>query len=388
MDGLRGERRSIHQRLPTSLHCYGASTRQTRQHRRDPGGRAHPSAARRPRRCTVRTGSQDRRRECGVRSNEGHPPRWPDDHSGNGARLHSGPTAPRRRLGTPDHDPAPGSAVRPLTPDQLRLRAELATAQEQIVTLLQSAVGESLGPDQAQAVAEEARAWRGANAFPLVRYLSDRPDALRRPSSDCPTCVVRLPAVLTAVGHGDKVALVPCGDCGRTDPLPTNNGPAGRVCSRCAGRHAKTPCARCGKVAGIYARRPEGGICNPCRNKEPDAKEECADCHRMMISYRRLPDGASLCQTCAPKNAQTCCRCGRVRRVNALTSDGPVRGGCYSSPALPACAVSADKSFPSSPEPKAPGRTPATGATSDSKRPAPSVKGSAPDTTCTRSTRT
>lgn len=67
-------------------------------------------------------------------------------------------------------------------------------------------------------MAEEARAWRGANAFRLVRYLSDRPDALRRPSSDCPTCVVRLPAVLTAVGHGDKVALVPCGDCGRTRP--------------------------------------------------------------------------------------------------------------------------------------------------------------------------
>lgn len=223
--------------------------------------------------------------------------------------------------------------MRPLTPDQLRLRAELAAAQEQIVTLLRSAVGEPLGPEQARAVAEEARAWRGANAFRLVRYLSDRPDALSWPSSDCPTCVVRLLAALTAVGHGDRVALVPCGDCGRTEPLPTNNGPEGRLCSRCAGRRAKKPCARCGKVAGIYARRPEGGICNPCRNKEPDAKEECADCHRMMISYRRLPDGTSLCQTCAPKNTQTCCRCGRVRRVNALTSDGPVCGRCYSSPA-------------------------------------------------------
>lgn len=223
--------------------------------------------------------------------------------------------------------------MRPLTPEQLRLRAELAAAQEQIVTLLRSAVGESLGPDQARAVAEEARAWRGANAFRLVRYLSDRPDALGRPSSDCPTCVVRLLAALTAVGHGDRVALVPCGDCGRTEPLPTNNGPEGRLCSRCAGRRAKKPCARCGKVAGIYARRPEGGICNLCRNKEPDAKEECADCHRIMISYRRLPDGTSLCQTCAPKNTQTCCRCGRIRRVNALTSDGPVCGGCYSSPA-------------------------------------------------------
>lgn len=182
-------------------------------------------------------------------------------------------------------------------------------------------------------MAEEARAWRGADTFRLVQYLSDRPDALSLPSSDCPTCVVRLLAALTAVCHGDKVALVSCGNCGRTEPLPTNNGPAGRLCSRCTGRPAKKPCARCGKVAGIYARRPEGGICNPCRNKEPDAKEECADCHRMMISYRRLPDGSNLCQTCAPKNTRTCCRCGRVRRVNALTSDGPVCGGRYSSPA-------------------------------------------------------
>lgn len=222
--------------------------------------------------------------------------------------------------------------MRPLTPDQIRLRAELAAAQGQIVALLRSVVGESLAPEQAQAVAEEARAWRGANAFRLVRYLSGRPNALSRPSSECPTCVVRLLAALTAAGYGGKVALVACGDCGQADPLPTNNGPEGRVCSRCAGRRAKKPCARCGKVASIYARRPEGGICNPCRNKEPDAKEECGDCRRMMISYRPLPDGTSLCQTCAPKKAQSCCRCGRLRRVNALTSDGPVCGSCYSSP--------------------------------------------------------
>ncbi|MEU0099959.1 XRE family transcriptional regulator [Streptomyces sp. NPDC006267] len=222
--------------------------------------------------------------------------------------------------------------MRPLTPDQIRLRAELAVAQEQIVALLRSAVGEPLTPEQVQAVAEEARAWRGANAFRLVRYLSDRPDALIRPGNDCPTCVVRLLAALTAAGHGDKVALVACGDCGRTKPLPTENGPEGRLCSRCAGQRAKKPCARCGNVASIYARRPEGGICGPCRNKEPDAKEECAACHRMMLRYRRLPDGSNLCQTCAPKNTQTCCRCGRLRRVNALTSEGPVCGTCYSSP--------------------------------------------------------
>ncbi|MEW2426256.1 transposase [Streptomyces nigra] len=175
---------------------------------------------------------------------------------------------------------APGELTSAEREELRRLRRENREQQQTIEILkkataffARSAVGDSLAFEQAQAVAEEARAWRGANAFRLVRYLSDRPDALSMPSSDCPTCVVRLLVALTAAGHGDKVTLVACGDCGRTDPLPTNNGPEGRLCSRCAGRRAKKPCARCGKVASIYARRPEGGICNPCRDKEPDAKE-------------------------------------------------------------------------------------------------------------------
>ena len=70
--------------------------------------------------------------------------------------------------------------MRPLTPDQSRLRAGLAAAREQIVALLRSAVGDSLAPEQAQAMTREARAWRGANAFRLVRYLDDlRKELLR-----------------------------------------------------------------------------------------------------------------------------------------------------------------------------------------------------------------
>jgi hypothetical protein len=198
--------------------------------------------------------------------------------------------------------------------DQLRLRAELAAVQEQIVTLLRSAVGESLGLEQAQAVAEEARAWRGANAFRLVRYLSDRPDALSRPSSDCPTCVVRLPAALTVVGHGDKVALVPCRDCGRTEPLPTNNGPEGRLCSpcagtsrrsrssgregrcatpaRCAGRRAKKPCARCGKVAGILPSSRRVTLLNS-RGQEGISVADVTEPGTELLALRRIPQVSS-----------------------------------------------------------------------------------------------
>lgn len=71
--------------------------------------------------------------------------------------------------------------MRPPTSDQIRLRAELAAAQEQIVVLLRSAVGDTLSPEQAQAAAEQAQAWRGANAFRLLRYLSGGPDTLSAP---------------------------------------------------------------------------------------------------------------------------------------------------------------------------------------------------------------
>ncbi|MEU1455740.1 hypothetical protein [Streptomyces avermitilis] len=70
-----------------------------------------------------------------------------------------------------------------------------------------------------------------------------------------------------------------------------------------------------------------------CKEKEPGSRKECVSCRRMMIPTRHLPDGTYLCQTCAPKKLQTCCLCGRRRRANALTADGPVCGTCYASPA-------------------------------------------------------
>ncbi|WP_327398705.1 XRE family transcriptional regulator [Streptomyces sp. NBC_01288] len=219
-----------------------------------------------------------------------------------------------------------------LSPDQVRLREELAAAREQIVALLRSAVGEGLAPEQAQEMVEEVRAWSGPNAFRLLRFLSGRPDALRAPGSDCPLPATRLLLLLAAAGFGDRVAPAACADCGRTDPVPSRSGPEGRVCERCAARRGTKPCARCGTMARINSRREEGGICKPCRDKEPGARKECGICHRMMVPDRHLPDGTYLCQTCAPRKLRACCRCGRERRIAALTADGPLCGGCYSSP--------------------------------------------------------
>ncbi|MEU2518863.1 XRE family transcriptional regulator [Streptomyces pseudogriseolus] len=220
-----------------------------------------------------------------------------------------------------------------LTPDQIRLREDLAGARDRIVVLLNLAVGESLSTEQAQEFVEKARAWSGPNAFRLLRYLASRPDALSAPTPDCPPCGVRLIALLIEAGHGAKVGLVPCADCGRTNPLPRYAGPEGRLCHGCSSRRLAVPCARCGKLSKAVARRPDGRICQVCKEKEPGSRKECVSCRRMMIPTRHLPDGTYLCQTCAPKKLQTCCRCGRRRRANALTADGPVCGTCYASPA-------------------------------------------------------
>jgi hypothetical protein len=120
-----------------------------------------------------------------------------------------------------------------------------------------------------------------------------------------------------------------CGRSARAWPLA--NGPAGKICNRCAERRRHRPCARCETVRVIHSLRPESGVCGPCRAKEPDAREQCADCGRFMLPGRRLPDGTSLCQRCMPRTLQPCCRCGRRKRVNARSADGPVCGACYSS---------------------------------------------------------
>ncbi|MGC4773659.1 hypothetical protein ACLQ25_32450 [Micromonospora sp. DT44] len=221
--------------------------------------------------------------------------------------------------------------MRKPTPDQLRLLAELASSRTLILEYLAAALGPELSAAQAQAALEQVKAWKGPNAHLLARHLTGNPSALTAPGRDCPKPLVRLLPLLVAAGHGDKVRLAACSDCGRTDPPPLIGRSAGRVCLRCADRSRVGECARCGAVRPIRARRPEGGICQSCRSKEPDALRQCAHCDRLRPPTRRLPDGAHLCQSCAPKSVKQCCRCGRQRRVNARTLDGPVCGTCYTS---------------------------------------------------------
>lgn len=232
-------------------------------------------------------------------------------------------------------DPSAGAAMRRpgyLTPDQIRLRAELEEARSLIRTCLIEAIGPGLDRETVQAVLEGARAWRGPNAHALAEHLRQHPDALTSSSPHCPAVLVRVLDLLVNAGHGATVARVACADCGRTSPLPCGSTFDGRVCGTCASRRQHSSYARCGKVRRLHVRRPEGTICKPSRDREPDARQECENCHRLMICRRNGSEGRLLCQICCPVHRRRCVRCGRQRRVNAHTPQGPVCSSCYTSP--------------------------------------------------------
>ncbi|MGY0055068.1 XRE family transcriptional regulator [Streptomyces sp. LZ34] len=222
--------------------------------------------------------------------------------------------------------------MRPPTPDQLRLRAELAQVRARLLVHLSSTVGPALSEDAAQAALEEAKAWKGPNAFRLAAHLDSCPRALASPSPHCPRPLVRLAHLLVEAGYGDVVAKVACADCRRTDPLPSQDTPEGRVCSSCYHRRRRRACARCGLVRAMYARRPEGAICEPCHRRETSVKLPCPGCGRLALLEHRAADGEKVCWTCAPTPTRRCTGCGRQRRVNAVTPQGPVCGSCYTSP--------------------------------------------------------
>lgn len=222
--------------------------------------------------------------------------------------------------------------MRPPTPDQLRLRAELARVRARLLEHLSSAVEPALTEEAARSALEEAKAWQGPNAFRLAAYLDACPRAPTAPSPTCPRALVRLAHRLVEAGHGDVVAKVACADCRRTDPLPSQDTPEGSVCSSCASRRRRRACARCGLVRAVYARRPEGAICAPCHRRETRVKAPCPGCGRPALLEHRSADGQQVCWTCAPTPTRQCAGCGRHRRVNAITPAGPVCGSCYTSP--------------------------------------------------------
>jgi hypothetical protein len=115
-----------------------------------------------------------------------------------------------------------------------------------------------------------------------------------------PLALVRLVHALMDAGYQAVVAPA-CAGCGRITIDLRRNTASGRICGTCAARDSKGTCTRCGQAKRIYARRPEGGICSACYDKDERVVTECSGCGRMRRAAARMPDGSARCQFCATR---------------------------------------------------------------------------------------
>lgn len=207
--------------------------------------------------------------------------------------------------------------------------AERAERRIRVIGTLTSALP-GLDAEAAAAALEKASADRGIPMRELDEHLAARPDALTSGDPHCPAVIVRLAQVLAAVGHAG--ARPPgCAGCGRTGIELARSGPDGRICQACAARDPgkKKPCARCGTVARIMARRDEGGICYSCYRKDPQVTQVCAECGRLRMPVTRRPDGQPLCEACWRPPAHVCTACGRTGSAKSAGPDGALCPTCY-----------------------------------------------------------
>ena len=135
------------------------------------------------------------------------------------------------------------------------------------------------------------------------------------------------PALLTGDGHLAPLRAIP-----RFIEMLHDAGVAGVV---------RPACGRCGRVVRID--KPLDGV-RVCRTCIAHSRTEpCARCGAIREPVTRDGQGRPICANCfiiiiAPENLETCTGCGRVRRVERRTTDGPLCSRCPSLPVL-ACSV-------------------------------------------------
>ena len=168
-----------------------------------------------------------------------------------------------------------------------------------------------------------AGAGHGRALREMDSLLEEHPGALVMTPASYPLALVRLAHALIEAGYL-TVAVPACAGCGKITADLRRKTASGRVCGACAARDSKGTCARCGQAKRIYARRPEGGICSACYDKDEQVVTECSGCGRMRRAAARMPDGSARCQFCATRPVRTCSACGQQRTVAGTTDAGPV----------------------------------------------------------------
>jgi len=138
----------------------------------------------------------------------------------------------------------------------------------------------------AAARADHGRALREVDAL-----LKEHPGALVTTPAAYPLALVRLANALIEAGY-QTVAAPACAGCGRITIDLRRKTVSGRVCGACAARASTGTCARCGRARRIIARRPEGGICSACYDKDEQVVTECSGCGRTTAAASRQPGSA------------------------------------------------------------------------------------------------
>ncbi len=186
----------------------------------------------------------------------------------------------------------------------------------------------------AQRVLATARTDHGRALREVDALLKEHPNALVTTPATYPLALVRLGHALIEAGY-QTVAAPACAGCGKITIDLRRKTTSGCVCGACAARGSTGTCARCGQVRRINARRPEGGICSACYDKDEQVVTECGGCGRTRRAAARMPDGSARCQFCATRAARTCSACGQQRTVAGTTGAGPVCASCYQAPQRP-----------------------------------------------------
>lgn len=129
------------------------------------------------------------------------------------------------------------------------------------------------------------------------------------------------PALLTGQGHRAPLRVIP-----RFVERLHAAGVTGIVLPACPGCH---------RVVRID--KPLDGV-RVCRTCIAHSRiEECSRCSARREPVTRDPDGGPICANCFitdPANLETCLGCGRRRKVNRRTADGPLCPTCHTLPTL------------------------------------------------------
>jgi hypothetical protein len=213
----------------------------------------------------------------------------------------------------------------------------------------------------AQRALATSRADHGRALHEVEALLQEHPGALATTPAAYPLALVRLAHALIEAGY-QAVAAPACAGCGKITTDLRRKTTSGRVCGTCAARGSTGTCARCGRGRRINARRPEGGICSACYDKDEQVVTKCGGCGRRRRAAARMPDGTARCQFCAARPARRCSACGQQRTVagapaparsapratrlrsgHAGAAGGPARSPGGRQQPLPICATAATK---------------------------------------------